>query len=232
MSQQCATVGARIREKLKENKLNVRQKPYDAPRHFIDPSSVKTILRTGTIEQIIHCPCDRCGEYSGCRVDERRSRYGKDELAELADEYAPIFALLLAEDCAGLIYDFQRNKITLHKRLYSDQLSFLEPILIERLKYKHRVNDVVGRILEHQFQYYAQPFEIGDVEREIQPEEALPIDEDEKPVGEGSSAEVFAFKILEGYKGKGFKDLKVISTQFHAAYQLISLESKICPQDL
>lgn len=205
----CDVIAAKLRIELRKNELNLHHKPDDAPREFITPTNVKAILKTGPIEQLFLCSCINCENYSGCVVDDRRVRYEEDELT---DAYATIFALLLTENCPGLIHEFQKRRITLDRRLYKEQIGFLKPILIERFNDETIAVELEYRILANQFKFYAQPFEIRNVEMEIEPHEALPIDEEERPMGEGSSAEVFAFKILEEYKGNGYKDLKVTST--------------------
>ncbi|MCJ1462466.1 hypothetical protein MMC07_001068 [Pseudocyphellaria aurata] len=200
----CQAIGAYLRNRIKESPLKVRQKPDSAPKHFITLNQIKPILERGPIDQLLYCLCEKCQEYSGFSADERRSRFRNDELEE---KYFTVFALLLTEHCAGLIWEFHKREITLGpQRIYNEQLEFLED-LVGSLFTHHEVTDVRDRILKHQFIFFAQPLETRNTEKEIAPEEALPIDEEESPIGEGGFGKVYAFKILEEYKGAGYKDL-------------------------
>lgn len=229
-SHRCRVTAAALRQELKQNKLNVRYKPEAAPQNFITPLKVKSILKNGPVQQLFLCSCSFCNDFSGCLAGERESRYQEDELA---GPYATVFALLITENCAGLIYEFQKRKITLDKRIYREQLKFLESMLTERFGDEIQAKDVVCRILQNQFKFYAQPFEIRNVEMEIEPEEALPIDEDEEPLGKGDTAEVFRFKIWEEYKGSGYKDRLVIAIWLCTLRRLIFfVASETRPQGL
>lgn len=200
----CAAIGATLRLRLSKYRLNVRYKPDTAPTHFITPTTIKSVLKSGPLEQLLFCPCDSCDKYSGSSADERKKRYQNDDLDE---KYYTVFALLLAENCAGLIWRFQKRDITL-RPIYEGQLGFLMPQLSSFFT-DEQVTDVTNRIMNNQFCYFARSLEVGKIDKEYDSNEALPIEEDEDPVGEGGFAEVFAFKILEEYKGGGYKDLEV-----------------------
>lgn len=200
----CAAIGATLRLGLSKSRLNVRYKPDTAPTYFITPTTIKKVLKSGPIEQLLFCPCDSCDKYSGSSADERKKRYQNDKFDE---KYVTVFALLLTENCAGLIWHFQKKEITLGP-IYEEQLNFLMPQL-SGLFTEEEVIDVTNRIMKNQFCFFARSLEIGKIDKEYNSDEALPIEEDEVPVGKGGFAEVFAFKILEEYKGEGYKDLEV-----------------------
>lgn len=192
--------------------MNVRHKPASAPETFLTPEDVKTIFETSPVENLFLCPCSKCLWFSNCTVEKRRVNFRPDALM---GAYATIFALLILENCAALIYEFQKREIILDRRLYDDQLEFLLPLLTSRYPTTRvtdaptYVKDLRKRLLKTQFVLFARPFEVQDVERELDAQEALPIDEDKVPKGAGDSGEVFAFRILEEYKGAGFKALSV-----------------------
>lgn len=199
----CAAIGAALRLRLSESPLNVNDRPDTAPKKFITLATIKTVLKFGPIEQLLFCPCDSCQRFSGSSADERKRRYQKDKFDE---NYLTVFALLLAENCAGLIWDFQKRDITL-RPIYREQLGFLMPQLSGFSN--DQVIELTNRIIEKQFFFFARSLETGKIDKEYNSDEVLPIEEDETPVGKGGFAEVYAFKILEGYKGGGYKDLEV-----------------------
>ncbi|MCJ1271178.1 hypothetical protein MMC22_011077 [Lobaria immixta] len=201
---QCTVIASKLRSA--RTPLDVRQKPDRAPQFLITPANVKRILKEGPIEQLFLCPCHNCESFSGCSAPDRRKYYRE---AELADKYAIIWALLITLNYSGLIYEFQKNEITLHQRLHEGHLRFLNTLISGDI-----ANDVIERILNDQFKFFARPFEIRDVERRIPEDEALAIEEDKEPVGQGDSGEVFAFRILEEYKGEGFRDFKPTNGKF------------------
>lgn len=206
----CDQIGARLRHS--EKLLNVRHKPRSAPETFLKPVDVKKVLATGPVEELFLCPCESCCWYSNCSAERRRDNYRPKELM---GAYATIFALLLMENCAALIYEFQKREITLDQRLYQDHLNFLLPLLTPRWSetanttVQIQVKELQTRILKRQHVLFARPLEVRDVQRELDAEEALPIDEDEQSKGKGGFGEVFAFRIFEEYKGEGFKALNV-----------------------
>ena len=200
----CTVIAAKLRAA--QDKLTVKKKPPSAPQCFITPTKVKEILKQGPIENLFLCPCFHCETCSGCSANDRKEYYRE---AELAGDYATIYALLATLDWPGLIYEFQKNQTTLDRRLFKEHLQFLITPLSTRFT-PGVADDVIKRILTDQFMFFARPIEIRqNVESRIPADEALPIVEDELPVGEGGSGKVYAFKILEDYKGKGFRDLKV-----------------------
>lgn len=199
----CAAIGATLRLRL--SRLNVRHRPDPAPTVFITPTTIKNVLKSGPMEQLLFCACDSCHKYSRSSADERKQRYQK---YELPDEYVTVFALLLKENCAGLIWEFQKKTITLDRPIFEQQLDFLMPLLSGPFT-TEEVIDVVSRITKSQFCFFARPLERGVIEKEYDPREALPIEEDETSVGKGGFGEVFAFKILEEYKGAGYKAFAV-----------------------
>lgn len=205
----CTVIAAELREARDE--LNVRKKPRSAPQLFITPTKVKEILKQGPIQQLFLCPCPSCETCFGCSADDRKKYYRE---AELAGDYATIYALLTTLNWPGLIYEFQKNQTTLDRRLCKENLQFLIEPLSTRFK-RVIADDVIRRILTDQFMFFARPFEIRqNVESRIPADEALPIVEDEEPVGKGDSGKVYAFKILKDYKGEGFRNLKVRMANF------------------
>lgn len=202
----CAAIASRLRNE--RSRVNVRHKPDAAPTYFIIPTKTKIVLKEGPIDQLLFCACENCQIYSGLSADERRNQYPH----ELDNKYFTVFALLITENCAGLIWDFQRKGITLDKQIYKEQLDFLLLLLKGRSITKDEIIDVTSRIIKNQFCFFAPLFETGKIDKEYGSEEALPIDEEKDPVGEGGFGEVFAFKIFEEYKGAGYKALEV--TQF------------------
>lgn len=203
----CAAIAASLRIRLGESPLNIRRKPDTAPKNFISPATIKSVLDTGPIEQLLFCACDACAKYSGLSADERKIRYGDIELAE---KYVSLFALLLALNCAGLFWWFQNKGVgTLDQPISEKTLDSLTSFLTDHFT-NDEAKDVRNRIGDLQYSFFARPLEIGKIDIEYHPKEALPIDEDDNPKGEGSYGEVYAFKILDEYRGDGYKAFKVM----------------------
>lgn len=213
----CDEIGAKLRNKNRDTVLNVRDKPSSAPETFLTPEDVKSILKTGPVEELFLCRCETCRRYSNYTAEQRKV---KCLPKELMGKYATMFALLLMEKCGALIWEFQRKDIHLDRRLYQEDLDFLLPLLTQRwpktprTTVENQVKDLQNGILKTQFFLYARRLEVRDVDREIDACEALPIDEDAESRGEGDFGKVYAFKILEEYKGEGFQALEVRSSSF------------------
>lgn len=198
----CTAIGLQLWEYLRESELNVRERPADAPKCFITPNTIKSIIKSGPIEQLLFCVCKACEKYSGCSADDRKSRFRN---GELDDTYFTLFALLLTERCAGLMWVFRQKQISLDRRIYKEGLGFLQDFLARSCG-DLEIRDVVRRILENQFKFFAKPLKKGYIDFEYDANEALPIDEDKDPIGKGGFAEVYAFKILKEYQGSGYEE--------------------------
>lgn len=202
----CAAIAATLRNRLDESPLNVRHKPDGAPKNFISRTTIKSVLNTGPIEQLLFCACDACAKYSGSSADERKILYPNIELAE---KYVSLFALLLALNCAGLFWWFQKDGVTLDQPISETTLASLTSFLSDHFTIEEAI-DVKNRIKGLQYSFFARPLERGKIYKEYNSKEALPIDEDDNLKGEGSFGEVYAFKILDEYMGDGYKALKVM----------------------
>ena len=200
----CAAIGAKLRLRL--SPLKVKHKPDDAPTHFIAPTLIKSILNSGPVEQLLFCACDTCQKYSLLSADGRKRRF---QNFKLDDKYFTLFALLLTENCTGLIWEFYKRDIILDRPIYKTQLDFLTDLLSDHCT-SEEIIDTENRIIQNQFRFFAKPLDTGTIDKEYDSKEALPIEDDERPVGKGGFGEVYAFKIFEEYKGAGYRNFEVM----------------------
>lgn len=188
--------------------LRVKYKPNEAPQKFLTPSEVRSILQEFPLKDIFLCPCSTCEKFSGYTADDRVRYYNEVDLLE---NYAPMMALLIVSNCAGLIYEFQQRQLRLDKPLQEDELAFMSELQINA-----ELSEVETRkrlILDEQYSYTACVLNVDDVFQEVGSKEALPIEDDDDQVGKGAFGEVFAFKIMNEYKGEGYRHMKASS--FH-----------------
>ncbi|KAI9800579.1 MAG: hypothetical protein M1833_003237 [Piccolia ochrophora] len=196
----CQEIGARLRNE--KVPLKVKDKPPEAPWSIITPTKVRAILRQGPPRDLFCCECSSCESQSG--VDARVRQIYYDE-SLLIGVYATIWALLVDLDYAGLMCAFMRKQLVLDRRIYPAQLEWLDQ-LVPPLS-EANVTDLRRRLLKEQFVYTASPLEILNIEQELDPESALPIEDEEVPRGTGSFGKVWAFRILDDYMGSGFRRL-------------------------